>query len=203
MDILNDSNFFILRKIINEMRIINLNCKKSKTYEARHFQSSVRICFPDSIAKYSISEGTKAVFRFNNVLMSKNEGKWETTLQTNKYQNIHKRESHSSKAGLLFSISPIRKVLKESFPGNRITTTLLVYAAGVLEFITYKIIELSGNKSLKFNKSKITPRILKISIESDDDLSILFKDSIISEGGVVPNTHPFLLPKKKFNNVNV
>ena len=45
-------------------------------------------------------------------------------------------------------------------------------------------------------KRRITPRHIQLAILSDEEINILTKGIIIPQGGVIPWTHPSLLPKK-------
>lgn len=77
---------------------------------------------------------------------------------------------------------------------------VIVYLAGVLEYLTAELLELSGETSIQNKKKRIIPRHIMLAIENDAELKELLKDVTIAEGGVPPNIHPVLLPtnsKKK------
>ena len=71
--------------------------------------------------------------------------------------------------------------------------------ASVLEYLTCEILELAGNAALEAKKKTITPRHLQLALGSDDELNKLICATTISQGGVLPNVHAALWPKKGKN----
>lgn len=51
------------------------------------------------------------------------------------------------------------------------------------------------NNGFFFDFNRIIPRHIQLAIRNDDELSVLFRDVTISEGGVMPNIQAILLPK--------
>ncbi|GAA5925186.1 hypothetical protein JCM1841_004678 [Sporobolomyces salmonicolor] len=104
--------------------------------------------------------------------------------------------SRSDKAGLQFPVGRIHRYLKKGNYSQRIGAGAPVYLAAVLEYLTAEILELAGNAARDNKKGRIVPRHLQLAIRNDEELDQLLKDTTISQGGVLPNIHANLLPKK-------
>eukprot|EP01106_Pelomyxa_sp_JSP_P017063 TRINITY_DN668_c0_g1_i7.p2 TRINITY_DN668_c0_g1~~TRINITY_DN668_c0_g1_i7.p2 ORF type:complete len:100 (+),score=23.20 TRINITY_DN668_c0_g1_i7:347-646(+) len=79
---------------------------------------------------------------------------------------------------------------------DRIGAGAPIYLAAVLEYLTAEILELAGNASRDNKKIRIVPRHIQLAIRNDEELNKLLQDVTISSGGVLPNIHSILLPKK-------
>ena len=125
--------------------------------------------------------------------------------------------SRSTRAGLMFPVGRIHRHLRKgNFKIKRISDGAPVYLTAVLEYLAaevswmnltiqsllihhcpfIQILELAGNAARDNKKSRITPRHLQLAIRSDEELNKLLADVTISQGGVLPNIHSVLLPKK-------
>ncbi|EEB98097.1 hypothetical protein MPER_02457, partial [Moniliophthora perniciosa FA553] len=86
--------------------------------------------------------------------------------------------------------------LKKVNIGRRIVRVLAsVYLAAVLEYLIAELCELAGNAARDGHKQRIIPKHLQLAIRNDDELDKLLSSVTISQGGVLANIHPMLLPK--------
>jgi histone H3/H4 len=175
------------------------------TLDIRVVQAAVREVLPGELARHAVSEGTKAVNKFKAHKVDKSN-----------------KTSGATKAGLLFSVSKVRTLLKDCATlqkvhqkageddkrrtilvkkgcDRRVSAGASVYLAAVLEYITAEILELSGNGARDHKHVRITARDLTLAIENDEELAELKKklNVEIIGGGVVPHIHNKLLPVKK------
>ena len=81
-------------------------------------------------------------------------------------------------------------------PTERIGAGAPVYLAAVLEYLAAEVLELSGNAARDNKKTRIVPRHIQLAVRNDEELSKLLAGVTIAEGGVLPNIHAVLLPKK-------
>jgi len=107
-----------------------------------------------------------------------------------------KSVSKSTKAGLQFPVSRIGRFLKQGKYATRVGAGAPVYLAAVLEYLTAEILELAGNASRDNKKKRVIPRHVQLAVRNDEELNKLLGHVTISQGGVLPNIHSVLLPKK-------
>ena len=62
--------------------------------------------------------------------------------------------------------------------------------------MTAEILELAGNAARDNKKSRIIPRHIQLAIRNDEELNKLLGQVTIAQGGVLPNIHQNLLPKR-------
>ncbi|CAN6658543.1 histone H2A.2 [Trichomonascus vanleenenianus] len=104
--------------------------------------------------------------------------------------------SRSSKAGLAFPVGRVHRLLRKGNYAQRIGAAAPVYLAAVLEYLAAEILELAGNAARDNKKTRIIPRHLQLAIRNDEELNKLLGHVTIAQGGVLPNIHQNLLPKK-------
>jgi len=107
-----------------------------------------------------------------------------------------KSQSRSSKAGLQFPVGRIGRFLKKGRYAARVGAGAPVYMAAVLEYLCAEILELAGNAARDNKKTRIVPRHLQLAVRNDEELNKLLGKVTIAQGGVLPNIHTVLLPKK-------
>jgi histone H2A len=102
----------------------------------------------------------------------------------------------SSKAGLQFPVGRIGRYLRQGKYATRMGAGAPVYLAAVLEYLCAEILELAGNAARDNKKSRIIPRHISLAVKNDEELNKLLGDVTIAQGGVLPNIHAVLLPKR-------
>ena len=107
-----------------------------------------------------------------------------------------KSVSRSSKAGLQFPVGRVARYMKKAKVASRVGAGAPVYMAAVLEYLTAEVLELAGNAARDNKKTRIVPRHIQLAVRNDEELSKLLAGVTIAEGGVLPNIHAVLLPKK-------
>ena len=107
-----------------------------------------------------------------------------------------KSQTKSSKAGLQFPVGRIGRFLKKGKYATRVGAGAPVYLAAILEYLTAEVLELAGNAARDNKKTRIVPRHLQLAIRNDEELNKLLGNVTIAQGGVLPNIHSSLLPKK-------
>ena len=108
-----------------------------------------------------------------------------------------KSTTKSVKAGLQFPVGRIGRFLKKGKFATRVGAGAPVYLAAVLEYLAAEVLELAGNAAKDNKKTRIVPRHIQLAIRNDEELNRLMHSTTIAAGGVLPNIHIFLLPRKK------
>jgi len=107
-----------------------------------------------------------------------------------------KSQTRSFRAGLQFPVGRVHRHIREGRYAERVGAGAPVYLAAVLEYLAAEILELAGNASRDNKKKRIIPRHIQLAVRNDEELNKLLADVTISSGGVLPNIHSVLLPKK-------
>ena len=108
-----------------------------------------------------------------------------------------KATSRSAKAGLQFPVGRIARYLRQGRYAARVGSGAPVYLAAVMEYLAAEILELAGNAARDNKRSRIIPRHLQLAVRNDEELNKLLGGVTIAAGGVLPNIHAVLLPKRK------
>lgn len=66
----------------------------------------------------------------------------------------------------------------------------------MLIILDLQVLELAGNAARDNKKTRIVPRHIQLAVRNDEELSKLLGSVTIANGGVLPNIHSTLLPKK-------
>ena len=111
-------------------------------------------------------------------------------------KNGKKSTTKSVKAGLQFPVGRIGRFLKKGKFATRVGAGAPVYLAAILEYLTAEILELAGNAARDNKKTRIIPRHIQLAVRNDEELNKLFGKVTIAQGGVLPNIHSVLIPKK-------
>ena len=107
-----------------------------------------------------------------------------------------KSKSRSSRAGLQFPVGRVHRHLRNGNYATRVGAGAPVYLAAVLEYLAAEILELAGNAARDNKKNRINPRHVQLPVRNDEELNKLLAGVTIAQGGVLPNIHSILLPKK-------
>ena len=158
---------------------------KKGTLSSREIQTAVRLVLPGELAKHAVSEGTKAVTKYTS-----NAGKG------GRGGSKKKATSRSAKAGLQSPVGRVHRHLKSGKYSSRIGAGAPVYLAAVLEYLAAEVLELAGNAARDNKKSRIIPRHITLAVRNDGELNKFLGNVTIPAGGVLPNIHSVLLPKK-------
>ena len=105
-------------------------------------------------------------------------------------------KTKSAKAGLIFPVSRVGRLLKTGNYAKRVGGAAPVYLAAVLEYLVAESMEPAGNAARDNKRSRIIPRHIQLAVRRDEEFSKYLGDVTIAQGGVLPNIQNALLPKK-------
>ena len=138
-------------------------------------------------------EGKKNKEKENNNPNSKNK---ETPKNNPQRKSQKKSQTKSAKAGLQFPVGRVRRYIKNGKYAERIGAGAPVYLTAVLEYLAAEVLELAGNAARDNKKSRIIPRHITLAVRNDEELNKFLGGVTVASGGVLPNIHSVLLPKK-------
>ena len=127
-------------------------------------------------------------------------GKGKAGRGKGKSSSSSKAQSRSSRAGLQFPAGRISRFLRRGRYASRVGGGAPVYLAAVLEYLCAEILELAGNAARDNKRTRIIPRHIQLAVRNDEELNKLLANVTIASGGVLPNIHQTLLPKKKLGD---
>lgn len=165
----------LLIKLVNESKKLmkpEKFEKGGKTLSVLELEKAVKLIIPNELKEYAISVGNNIVSKFK-----KNE-KMKGTLE--------------KKAGLQFSVSKTRKVMRDLLSkDDNLSEYAPVYASAVLEYICAEFLEHAGNVAYNKKRKTINTIFLKTYILNNPDLKHLIvgtlKISFKGEIGVFTN----------------
>jgi histone H2A len=175
MGVLNDILKELFVHIIREAHLL-AECNKRLVMTSREIQTAIRLILPGELAKHAVSEGTKAIVKFNSSINNP----------------AFRQRTRSMRAGLQFPVGKIHRLVRNYFKGNKVGVGAPVYLAAVLEYLAAEILELAGNASKDLRVKRITPRHLMLAIRGDEELDSLIT-GFIAGGGIIPHIHKALI----------
>ncbi|RGB27765.1 histone H2A [Rhizophagus diaphanus] len=102
----------------------------------------------------------------------------------------------STKAGIIFPVGRIHRYLRRGNYALRIGPAASVYLSAVIEYLAAEVLDFAGKIAHDDRKARIIPRHIQLAIRNDEELDKLFNQVTVAQGGVMPNIHKSLLPKK-------
>ena len=105
--------------------------------------------------------------------------------------------SIQQRAQIIFPPSRFMRMMRRDALNQRIGKGASICMAAVVEYLSSEIMEIAGTLAEEDHKKRINNRHLLLAIRKDDELSKLFSDIIVHEGGVPPHIEKALLPAKK------
>ena len=190
MSIMNSFMHDALERIgVEAGKLVKYN--KKATLSSREVQTAVRLILPGELAKHAVSEGTKAVTKYTS-----NAGAGTKKSKGGRGGNKKKPTSRNAKSGLTVSVSRVHRAMKTFKLSKRYGAGGPVYLTAVLEYLAAEVLELAGNACKDNKKKRVTPRHLVLAVRNDEELNKFLSGVTIASGGVLPNIHSVLLPKK-------
>lgn len=138
-----------------------------KTVDAFSIQAGVRMSLSGSLRDHAVSEGARAVTRYN---ASNAGGAGELPV------------SRSARAGLVFSVPVAEKILRKYCISERVSSGAPIYLAASLEYICAELLELAGFAAGTEKKISIAPKHILSVVRKDQLYSSLFENVILAPG---------------------
>ena len=119
---------------------------------------------------------------------------------------ISYKKSAQERAGVKFPISRLAKFAKNGRYADRIGQGAPVFMAGVLEYLTFEILELASSKAEEdkssSNKKSIMPRHIMMAIKADEEFNKFLKGAEFKETGRAPTYFSDIQTNKKKKNLD-
>lgn len=173
-----DLNKYLIKEIMKKVNTL-LDMTRAQTVSCKDIQAAVKLTIQGQLQKHAVSELVKAVTKFNTSQIEKGAAR-----------------SRSARAGLIFPVSRIDKIIRELSTDERLGGTTPVCFAAVLEYITAEILELAGNATRDNKRKTIMVRDIVAAIDNDSELKTLFASNTIQTCGASKGIQSFILPKK-------
>jgi histone H2A len=114
----------------------------------------------------------------------------------------HKKTSMSKRAGLMFPVGRVLRLMKKGRYGERVSSKAAIGVAAALEYLTAEILEMAGDKCFgeedKMTSAKIKPRHICLAVKGDEELNAAIGPNvIIPMCGVIPHIHEELEMKPR------
>ena len=123
--------------------------------------------------------------------------KTQTRNSVAKKQSKKKQTTQSSRAGLIFPVGRLHRLLKQGRYSQNIGKGGAVFMAGVLQYLTSEVMELAGEACHDKKKKTVAPKHVQMAIRGDPELNKMMAHTLVSKGGSVPLVHSALFPGKK------
>ena len=191
MKVMNDILSDVFDTLHTAMDSVMKSTPNKKTLTHKEAQTAVRLTFTGELAKHAVSEGAKAVTKFEASTPAK---KAPAKKAAGAKATRAKAKSRTDRAGLMFSVGRVDSALRKIHK-HRVSPSCSVFTAAALEYICAEILELAGNAASDNKSVRITPRYITLAVRSDLELDVLVK-STIGMGGVIPHIAKVLLPKQ-------
>ena len=149
--------------------VIGAKAGKRALFLVEDVAFAVRATFPGELRKHALSELKKAVNRVDN----------------------------GDDPKLMVDIQVVTTVLEsQELLAPMYEPRMPIALAATIDYMLAEIIELTGNVVRNRKAAKIKPSDIYQAIHNDVELHKLFRSTIIPDGGVIPNIHAVLLPRK-------
>ncbi|XP_014462495.1 histone H2A-beta, sperm [Alligator mississippiensis] len=122
---------------------------------------------------------------------------WRLRHHTYEVKEEKAKVSRCSRAGLVFSVSCVDRLLRKGQFAERIGAGAPVYMAAVAQYLTYEIIDVTGKVTKHSKNHQISQQHLQLAIQSNKDLKKVLEVANISQGWVPPQSDPLPVPFKK------
>ena len=103
-------------------------------------------------------------------------------------KSLSKSISKSNRAGLVFPVGRIARIIKEAHYADRISVSAPLYLTAVLEYLVAEVIEGAVQVTKEGKKQRISPRHLLMALTGDEELHILTNGVVIPSGGTANTT---------------
>ena len=180
--VLNSAALSIVGRLMGVVNSLGDSTKRS-TLSWKLVESAVKIVLPGKLGEHAVTEGNKAVKRYqdavNDPAPPKKSSKKNAPVVSSKI-------ARKTRAGLVISVSRIEKAMQGYAVMERKSGTASVYLTAVIEYLLAELLEISGNNSRNDKKVRIKPRHILLAVRGDAELNHLFPERYyLFEGGVV------------------